>query len=99
MSGLTAWPPNAAWRAAIPSASRRCSKHTHRPPNWAASHNARTGLSTAPDVDRRCAERLGNLETDPDAATRESQDYWLRGSEMRRAKSVQEFARLFAGGR
>jgi hypothetical protein len=52
MSGSTAWPPNAAWRAAIPSASRRCSKHTRRPSNWAASCSARTEPSTAPDVDR-----------------------------------------------
>jgi hypothetical protein len=34
MSGSTAWPPNAAWRAAIPSVSRRCSQRTLRLPNW-----------------------------------------------------------------
>jgi hypothetical protein len=36
--------------------------------------------------------------TDTDTATWEPQDYWLRFSEMQRASSVQEFARLFAGG-
>ena len=57
MPGSTASRPNAAWRAAIPSAFRGCSPRTCRPPNWERRDKGEEAATLTTTPRRKAASR------------------------------------------